>query len=244
MRYLLFLLVLTLAAPSAAATDPGDTMAQQDLKLTASGAYTGDGTASNNQRVQDNFDEVYAVDGPLADAVTAAEAAQTAAETAQGLAKTAQTDAETAQGLAEAAAAAALLGAVTHFDFDHTDLTAVALTQTLTFKLSADYPAVARFGAVIVETGADVSGPLASLAADVGVAGGAQIVSAADLTTGGAPQQIGAVIVDGTGFVPVDANGDISVTVTAVGQNLVDVVTGNWRVTVERILLPPPAALA
>ena len=71
-------------------------MAQQDLKPAASGAYTGDGTDSNNARVQANFDEIYAVDGPLADAVTAAETAQGLAETAQGLAETAQAAAEAA----------------------------------------------------------------------------------------------------------------------------------------------------
>ncbi len=83
-------------------------MAQQTIDVNVGFEYDGSGSGatvtSNAQKVSDNFDELYAVDGPLADAVTAAEAAQAAAEAAQTAAETAETNAETAQAAAEAIA--------------------------------------------------------------------------------------------------------------------------------------------
>ncbi len=83
-------------------------MAQKVIDVSVGFEYDGTGTGavveSNAQKVSDNFDELYAVDGPLADAVAAAEAAQAAAEAAETAAETAETNAETAQAAAEAIA--------------------------------------------------------------------------------------------------------------------------------------------
>ncbi len=84
-------------------------MAQKVIDPTLGWEYDGSGsgvtvTQSNAQATSDNFDELYGVSGPLADAVAAAEAAQAAAEAAQTAAETAETNAETAQAAAEALA--------------------------------------------------------------------------------------------------------------------------------------------
>lgn len=69
-------------------------MAQATIDTTVGFEYDGSGTGaavtSNAAKIQANFDELYAVSGPLADAVTAAEAAQTAAELAETNAETAR----------------------------------------------------------------------------------------------------------------------------------------------------------
>lgn len=84
-------------------------MAQKVIDPSLGWEYDGSGSGvtvdqSNAQATSDNFDELYGVSGPLADAVTAAEAAQTAAETAETNAETAQAAAEAAQAAAEALA--------------------------------------------------------------------------------------------------------------------------------------------
>lgn len=59
MKHLFIALAALFLISTTAQAQETTTMAQQDLKLSASGAYTGDGTASNNERTQDNATELY-----------------------------------------------------------------------------------------------------------------------------------------------------------------------------------------
>lgn len=77
------------------------------MRPLAQGGYSADGSISNWAAIDAMTAELYAVDGPLADAVTAAELAEAHAETAETNAELAETNAEAARDLAIAAQAAA-----------------------------------------------------------------------------------------------------------------------------------------
>lgn len=81
-------------------------MAQKTIDPTLGWEYDGGGsgvtvTQSNAQATSDNFDEVYAVGGPLATAVTAAELAETNAETAQAAAEALAVSTKTNAGVGD-----------------------------------------------------------------------------------------------------------------------------------------------